>query len=40
MFSTFRGERLLTELRTDGDPARPETRKLIQRLVELEARPA
>ncbi len=35
MFSTFRGERLLTELRTDGDPARPETRKLIQRLVDL-----
>jgi len=37
MFSTFRGERLLTELRSDGDPARPETRKTIQRLVELGA---
>ena len=35
MFSTFRGERLLTDLRSDGDPARPETRKLIQRLIDL-----
>lgn len=37
MFSTFRGERLLTTLRAGGDAADPETRKTVQRLVALGA---
>ena len=38
MFSTFRGERLLTELRSsDGEASRPETRKTLQRLIDLGA---